>query len=299
MYASGSNHNPRLWRTWLPESGVRPRPPELLAFAGQGARSPTISRQGRLAFTSYRSDSDIQRLELGGVPGNPHALKPPATIIASTRLDHTPQYSPDGSRIAFASDRSGSHEIWVCDRDGANAFPVTSLGGPYTADPAWSPDGRWIAFRSHPQGVEGVFVTRAEGGAPKRLTRSDTDAGICGWSRDGQWIYYSSGPLNDIRLWKIPREGGASVPVSRGRGAGRAIESADGRFLYYLQSEDPVSSLWRMPLPSGEPEKVLDSVYGFNFAVTGTGVFFISHPDWSSVDFLRFADHKIRDRRPP
>jgi len=170
---------------------------------------------------------------------------------------------------------------------------VTSLGGPYTADPAWSPDGRWIAFRSYPQGVEGVFVTRAEGGAPKRLTSSDTDAGICGWSRDGKWIYYSSGPLNDIRLWKIPREGGASVPVTRGRGAGRAIESADGRFLYYLQSEEPVSSLWRMPLPSGEPEKVLDSVYGFNFAVTGTGVFFISHPDWPSVDFLRFADHKI------
>jgi len=111
VYSSGSYHNPRLWRAWFPQPDGRPRPVELLAFAGHGARSPAISRQGRLAFTSYPSDADIQRLELTGSPEEPRAPKPPVTVIGSSRLDHTPRQSPDGSRIAFASDRSGSHQI--------------------------------------------------------------------------------------------------------------------------------------------------------------------------------------------
>jgi eukaryotic-like serine/threonine-protein kinase len=294
VYASGSKHNPRLWRAWLPESGIRSRPAEMLSFAGQGSRTPEISRTGRLAFSYFPTNSNIKRLELGGTPTNPRALGVPETVAPSTRLNHTPQYSPDGSRIAFASDRSGNHEIWACDRDGSNALPLTSFGGPYTADPLWSPDGRLIAFNSNPQGRDAVFVIGASGGAPKRLTGADIDAGLCGWSRDGKWVYYSTGPLSENRVWKISRDGGAPAPVSDRLGRGmRFIESADGRAVFYEVADDTdAASLWRMPLPSGKPEKVLGSVYCLNFAVTDTGIFFIASETEPSIDFLRFADHK-------
>ena len=48
-----------------------------------------------------------------------------------------------------------------------------------------------------------------------------------------------------------------------------------------------------MRLPSGEPEKILDAVYGLNFAVTDTGVFFIPSASQASIQFLRFADRKL------
>jgi len=48
-----------------------------------------------------------------------------------------------------------------------------------------------------------------------------------------------------------------------------------------------------MRLPSGEPEKVLDSVYGLNFDVTNTGVFFLASASQASLQFLRFADRKV------
>jgi serine/threonine protein kinase len=295
VYSSGSSHNPRLWRVRFPQSGERPQAPELLGFAGYGARNPAISRHGRLAFMSAAWDADIQRLELTGSPQDPRAPNPPATVIGSSRLDHTPQQSPDG-RIAFGSDRSGSHEIWVCDRDGSNAQQITSFGGPYTADPFWSPDGHWIAFSSRPQGRQAAYVVRPGAGAPKRLTGAGIDGLVCGWSRDGKWIYLSR-PINGLtgasRIWKVSPNGGAPMPVTQSTGDGRAIESPDGRFLFYLLDSNPTAPLWRMRLPAGEPEKILDAVFGLNFAVTDTGVFFIASANQASIQFLRFADRRV------
>lgn len=297
VFACGSVHNPRLCRVWVPQSGSRtPGTPELLPFAGQGSRTPAISRNGRLAYTFHPVDANIKRLALGGSPADPKVLGPPEPVATSTRLDHTPQYSPDGSRIAFASDRSGNHEIWVCDRDGSNALQLTSFGGPYTADPMWSPDGKWIAFASNPEGRGAVHVIRASGGAPRRLTGAGIDTSGGSWSRDGKWIYYLSGSRSDERIWKILADAPNSPPVMVGRGGGPVTESADGRYLYYLDDggdEGEARELWRMPLPSGKPEKLLPSVCYNNYAVTDAGVFFIPRVRQPSVDFLRFSDRKI------
>jgi dipeptidyl aminopeptidase/acylaminoacyl peptidase len=55
-----------------------------------------------------------------------------------------PQFSPDGQKLAYMSDRSGTMEIWIANRDGSNAFLLTAVGGAGT--PRWSPDSKAIAF---------------------------------------------------------------------------------------------------------------------------------------------------------
>ena len=50
-------------------------------------------------------------------------------LISSTRVDRDAQFSPDGKKIVFSSNRTGSFEIWICDSDGSNALRLTSLGG--------------------------------------------------------------------------------------------------------------------------------------------------------------------------
>ena len=72
----------------------------------------------------------------------------PATVInltGSVGNSRWPTWSPDGTRIAFASDRSGSWQIYVMNSDGTGATPVTDTAGG-NIQPAWSPDGHWIAF---------------------------------------------------------------------------------------------------------------------------------------------------------
>ena len=80
-----------------------------------------------------------------------------------------PQFSPNGDKVAFASDRSGYFQIWVCDADGNNAVQLTSFQGA-SWNPAWSPDGQRIALSSNPEGRMDIYVVNAGGGKPQRLT---------------------------------------------------------------------------------------------------------------------------------
>jgi Tol biopolymer transport system component len=134
-----------LWRVRI--SGGEPEP---LAGVGQDALLPAISQRGKLlAYTQQFENDNIWRAK------GPRSTAPgglPVELISSPRVQNDEQFSPDAQRIAFASNRSGSWEIWVCNNDGSSPLQLTSFGGPQAGTPHWSPDGHWIAFDSRPEG---------------------------------------------------------------------------------------------------------------------------------------------------
>ena len=95
----------------------------------------------------------------------PDAVK----LVASSRWDMDGVYSPDGKRIAFGSDRSGTFEIWICNSDGTNQLQLTSLAGADSGTPKWSPEGKTIAFDARVAGHGDIFIISADGGSPRRL----------------------------------------------------------------------------------------------------------------------------------
>ena len=117
-------------------------------------------------------DSNIWRVELS----SQREIAPPVSFIASTQTDTNPQYSPDGQKIVFASDRSGNFEIWLCNAGLSNAKQLTTLNASESGSPSWFPDGRRIVFDSDKEGNFDIYVVDADGGAPQRLT-SDPAAG--------------------------------------------------------------------------------------------------------------------------
>ncbi|NNC71751.1 MAG: amidohydrolase, partial [Sphingomonadaceae bacterium] len=73
-----------------------------------------------------------------------------ATAIASgLPWEVQPRFSPDGTRIAFTSDRGGGDNIWIMDRNGSNRRQVTNEEFRLLNQPDWSPDGRFIVARKH------------------------------------------------------------------------------------------------------------------------------------------------------
>jgi len=296
----------KLWRISLSGS-ARPQP---VASVGGYAYSPAISRQGptggpRLAYRQGRGDRNIWRV---AVPGRDGKVIPPVKLIASTRDELSGRYSPDGKKIAFTSDRSGSYEIWVCESDGSNPVPLTSFGGPVTDRPSWSPDGRRIAFHSRPEGQAKIYVINAEGGKAQRLTNEQGDHVAPSWSHDGKWIYFGSSRSGIHQVWKIPAEGGKPVQVTK-QGGIAALESADGRFLYYTKFRG-VTSLWRVPVEGGPESQVLESLFYLNFAVRPEGIYFIPEPaavlgsghgreaSAPSIQLFRFASRTVRTIAP-
>ena len=261
-----------LWRLDAVNGGS----PERLPFVGQDGLAPVVARmpdgRQRLVYVRSFSDGNIWRVDTAreGAP----ASASPVAVITTTRGDYIPNVSPVDNRVAFLSNRLGEQEIWVADADGGNAVQVSTLGiSP--GFPRWSPDGKLITFHGDPRGRPDVMVVAASGGQPTIVTEHVRNGGFPSFSRDGRWIYFCVvDDKRDGRIWKIPASGGKADRVTPNAGA-LAIESVDGRDLYYVEAGDRPSPIWRMPVGGGTPVKVVDGVLFTSFDVLEHGLYYL------------------------
>jgi Tol biopolymer transport system component len=262
VFSSARTFSPRLWRVDVEGGAARPQDlgedprisnatgPETVTDVSLPFRV-SIARSGtRLAYARSAYDTDIWGVDLVG-----SAAGRPRKVVATTRLEEAPQFSPDGRRIAFSSARTTTNpEIWICDSDGTNCFQLTSLGVP-CGTPRWSPDGRRIAFDAPPAGNGEVFTVDVDTRLARRLTDRRSDDGVPSWSRSGRWIYFASDLGGSWQVWKLPADGGKPFQVTA-QGGFAAFESGDGQWLYYTRPWAP--GLWRMPAGGGAETRILD-----------------------------------------
>ncbi len=265
--------SPALWRI----DTERQSPPVIVPFS-EDAADPDISLTARrLVFDRFKADANIWRA--ANPTYNGRSSPAPARFISSTQYDSEPQYSPDGSKIAFLSSRSGQMEIWIAGHDGSEPRMLTSLGS--VGGPHWSPDGKSVMFARAGE----VYTVDSLGGAPKRIACEPAlKAFWLTYSHDGQWIYL----LREDRpgIWRMPAGGGAAVQITANHAA-RPIESADGRFLFYARNEGAETSLWRMPSRGGPEQKIVGFARSagyprmVQFALARRGLYCIpyDHPD--------------------
>jgi dipeptidyl aminopeptidase/acylaminoacyl peptidase len=95
-------------------------------------------------------------------------------------LDVSPAWSPDGSRIAFSSERSGG-DVYLMDPDGSNLVQLTDTPG-YDGGPAWSSDGRFLLFASRRTGSLGIWVMRADGSGQTLLFDTSDEEPVMTWT---------------------------------------------------------------------------------------------------------------------
>jgi Tol biopolymer transport system component len=282
-----------LWR--VPAGGGEAR----LLAGTESAVDVAVSGDGRrVVYSQETRDLDIWRLDLRLGPAAGAAQ---IRFTPSTKLDRNPQFSPDGERVAFSSDRSGENAIWVSDEQGRYPLRLTSFGRKVTVlAPRWSHDGKEIAFDFNREDTENVdiYVMSASGGPARQVTTSPAIDATSSWSRDGRWIYFASNRTSSWQVWKVPssgKEAGNARQVTRGGGFA-AIESTDGHVYFTRTIADQQHSIWRIPVEGG-PEEVVVEGYrssGFSFDLTAEGLYFVDQESFSSgtsrvVRFHSFA----------
>jgi Tol biopolymer transport system component/DNA-binding winged helix-turn-helix (wHTH) protein len=258
--------------------------PVPLTGGGENSHEVAISGQGRLVYSSSNAVPHLWRLPVGGGSNDTAAR-----FLPSTRQDFFPQYSPDGRRIVFESNRSGDQEVWISDADGLAPAQLTFLRA-WSGTPRWSPSGDKIAFDSNSTGRFQIYVIGSGGGKPVQLTANRGLAAIPSWSRDGKWIYFASDQTGRGEIWKIPAAGGRAIQVTRNGGT-IAFEAASGQELYFSKSSvKRQQGLWRMALPDGAEEQIAGPLAGRNFEVGARGVYFVQgSPEGATLKFFHYG----------
>ena len=177
--------------------------------------------------------------------GNPEIYRTGRDGSGTTRLtrtsgaEHTPRWSPDGSRIAYALDPdSGTSEIMVMDADGTSARAVTRNDA-NDWGPTWSPDGGRLAFESNRDGNADVWIVEVATGAERRLTRHAANDVFPAWSPDGRTIAYQTNRDGHYAVYGVEPAGDAAARRLFSR-AGNAVTPSwapDGTLLFAFQPE--------------------------------------------------------------
>lgn len=196
----------------------------------------------------------------------PQSLPPPAQLTSSAGLDVFPSFSPDGSSIAYSSDREGSFEVWVRPLSpGGRELKLTS-DGMSNLQPAFSPDGRLVAY--HSSGRGGIWVVASLGGTPRQVSPFGSRPA---WSPDGGKLVFESGSVVDLSasslgalapsvLWIADLAGGAPRRLTEpGRpegGHGAPAFCPDGRRVAFSSYDRRTAEIWTVDVDGGGLAKV-------------------------------------------
>ena len=268
----------------------RPSPSTAASDAPGPSGGHRFSLYGRIAFDNF---DDVWTIDADGTDLT--------RLTHSPGPDFDPSWSPDGTKIAFRSERSGEPEIWVMNADGTGQRRLAA-----GLSPAWSPDGSLIAFASPgdqpcPPGrgprCSGLSIINADGSGQHRVPQTDGGE-YPSWSPDGKRIAFNSNLSGDHLMYIVDVDVDGSHVVDLSRvGEGWQVDwSPDGRSILFTSHRDHPDNYTDVYVmrPDGSAVRRLthDRAYtpawspdGDNIVFSAPGLF-IMDPDASDVRAL-------------
>ena len=239
----------------------------LLALAGCGsdenARPDIVfvsARDGVYAIYEMNADGGAQgRL----TPGDSDPSTPAGLFF---QID--PAWSPNGTKIAFSSRRSGNFDVYVMNADGTGTKRLTSARGQET-HPTWSSSGRTIAFERDSD----IYVMNADGSNARRISDSQVDESEPAWSPDGAWIaYVRRAPGTSVaELWIMRPDGSdrKRVVTHGDRSLNPAWSPGGARLAFVSNARGPLYDIYTVDIDRARVRRLTAS---------GTSAF---EPAWS------------------
>ena len=196
-----------------------------------------------------------------------------------------PSWSPDGSQIAFVSDRSGSTDIWVMDSGGGDAENLTADEAK-DHSPAWSPDGQWIAFGSLRDALYWeLYLMAADGSDVQRLTWWEDASDLSpSWSPDGTRLAFASKRDGNWEIYTMGLDGSNLVRLTdHPADDTNPAWSPDGSRIAFESLREGYAEIFTVAVIGGEPTNISNAPFSSEHG-----------PTWSP-DGGRLAFYSDRD----
>ncbi len=217
---------------------------------------------GRIAYHSEQTgDFEIWVMNADGTEARP--------LTSSPRRDIEPAWSPDGTKIAFASARDDPEnlQLYVMNADGSDQRRLFEDVRPWDSwTPAWSPDGTRIAFQVNKdvrQNGFDIYVANADGTDERLLVGGPGDQYHVFWSPDGKYIVYVDQGMEDSEIYIANADGSDPRPLTD-NDSNEAYPrwSPDGQWILFQSDRDAVWRLYRMRPDGSDVQRVSVPVMG-------------------------------------
>lgn len=219
-------------------------------------------------------------------------------------FDVQPVFSPDGSKIAYISDGTGSDNVWVMNADGSEPEAVTSERNEDVSTPEWAPEGDYVMARRDGD----LWLYHVEGGSGVEMS-SDLPGRLSGvrFSPDGRYVYFAGGGSTP-QIQRLDRTTGDVVTVTGSPyGAWRPAVSPDGRWMVYGSRIDARTALRLRNLETGREEwlaydldrdnserpAMLDYMPRFDFTPDGEALLLATGGTFHRIELDSKADRAI------
>jgi serine/threonine-protein kinase len=249
-FSSSRGGGLNVWRVPVGPVGAPAGPAEQLTTgAGEDVQAALAPDGRQLVFAVLGSNSDLWRLpvspETGRVTGTPEP------VLATTRVESRGSWAPDGTRLAFNSDRTGEMNLWVRDSAGRDRQVTHGAGGDY--QPAWSPDGTTLVFFSARGGNTDIWRVRLDDSSLTRLTDDralDTNPFP---SPDGRHIAFVSDRSGRSEVWLMSADGsGQRQLASVGCWGHFLIWTRDSRAVVFRGASERQTEIYRVDIETGD-----------------------------------------------
>lgn len=261
--------------------------PEVIAISGDRLGSVAVSPDKKvIAFVEELYHTNIWHIESSKVPEKKALHK----FAPSSFSDNSPNISPDGRQVVFASDRTGKYEIWIADADGSNVRQLTDIKKSMAGSPRFSPDGKLIVFDAQIEGRSSIYIITTNGGSLRRITDPATSDYMPSWSADGKSIYFASNRNGKMQIYTTPATGGEARQITQNGGVD-SYASPDGKYLYYRKGEGS-ANLWRVPSEGGDEQslpELAQAGYWRSWTITKTGIYFIHHSENAPYKMMQYG----------
>ncbi len=160
-------------------------------------------------------------------------------LTNSPSSEISPQWSPDGSRIAYASDSDGPFNIYTMNRDGTEPVRLTELQSEASYWICWAPDGSKLAVVEVQDYKSRLYVVNSDGSQFSLLAGESPYNHEPSWSPGSDRIAFVSGPYSHLNVYVINIDGQGLSQLTHNSWSSAPAWSPDGTRIAFMSDSDP------------------------------------------------------------